>query len=270
MDHRRFLGTACILSIAASASAGPVTASFSSGTVTGAGFPEPIAQQSPVSTTSKRSGGGATGGGFAGSAFASVQITPTDVETQIQLLGTAAHANDFGYTAAYTNNEVVFTLTQAATFKITNQSTTVVGSTTTPFVPVTFANGTGTITSFSASTGELTPGTYKLRFGVAAGRDNTFSFSVVSTWYNQFTATGCNSTSVNWKLTLRTPCHGDFNGDGFVDDADFSPFVTAYDILSCSGGGMPQGCPADFNNDGFVDDADFLLFVASYNVLICA
>ncbi|MBX3388555.1 MAG: hypothetical protein KF691_03775 [Phycisphaeraceae bacterium] len=66
-----------------------------------------------------------------------------------------------------------------------------------------------------------------------------------------------------------TACAGDLNHDGFVDDADFSFFVAAYDILDCADPAMPPNCPSDLNGDGLVDDADFTVFVASYNELIC-
>ncbi|MBS0187765.1 MAG: hypothetical protein JSS51_06830 [Planctomycetes bacterium] len=65
-------------------------------------------------------------------------------------------------------------------------------------------------------------------------------------------------------FTVKAPCPGDFNGDAFVDDADFVVFAAAYDQLIC---GNP--CPADLNADTFVDDADFVLFAAAYNDLIC-
>ncbi|MBX3379495.1 MAG: hypothetical protein KF805_05330 [Phycisphaeraceae bacterium] len=65
------------------------------------------------------------------------------------------------------------------------------------------------------------------------------------------------------------PCPADFNHDGLVEDADFSFFVAAYNILDCADPSMTAGCPADLNGDGFVDDADFTLFVAAYNELIC-
>lgn len=64
-------------------------------------------------------------------------------------------------------------------------------------------------------------------------------------------------------------CAGDLNADGLVDDADFSLFVVAYNLLDCADGSMPAGCPSDFNRDGFVDDADFGIFVVSYNELVC-
>ncbi len=65
------------------------------------------------------------------------------------------------------------------------------------------------------------------------------------------------------------PCTGDLNHDGQVDDADFSIFVVAYNILDCADPSMPAGCPADLNGDAVVDDADFVFFVAAYNELIC-
>jgi len=71
-------------------------------------------------------------------------------------------------------------------------------------------------------------------------------------------------------ITLqRRVCTGDFNNDGMVDDADFSIFVVAYNILDCADGAMPVGCPADITPDGFVDDTDFTRFVVAYDALVC-
>jgi hypothetical protein len=64
-------------------------------------------------------------------------------------------------------------------------------------------------------------------------------------------------------------CPADFNRDGFVEDADFTIFVVAYNILDCADPAMTAGCPADINGDGVVDDSDFTLFVAAYNELVC-
>jgi len=64
-------------------------------------------------------------------------------------------------------------------------------------------------------------------------------------------------------------CAADLNCDGFVDDADFQVFVTAYDAFVCSGPGLPANCPSDLNGDGRVDDSDFLRFITSYNTVIC-
>ncbi|MGH7243809.1 MAG: hypothetical protein ACREJD_10365 [Phycisphaerales bacterium] len=72
----------------------------------------------------------------------------------------------------------------------------------------------------------------------------------------------------NW-LGSFTPCAGDLNGDGQVDDSDFVSFVVAYNILDCADLAMPAGCPADFNSDGVVDDFDFVSFVVAYNELVC-
>ncbi|HEX8876361.1 MAG TPA: hypothetical protein VF777_06405 [Phycisphaerales bacterium] len=254
---------------AAVALAAPVSATLTAGSVSGAGFPEPLIQQNKVSTTIKRSGGGSTGGGFGGTASAFLEVGNSGGATNVALTGSAAHTNEFGYTAAYTDAAVVLTLTEAATYTITNLSTTQVNSVSTAFNPVTFESANGFINAFTATRGELSPGTYRLRFGVAAAQPFTFSFSLVATWYNQFNATGCANTNVNWTITLRKPCHGDINFDTLVDDLDFQSFAVAYDILGCAQPGMPQGCPADFNNDGVVDDFDFQMFVVSYNELVC-
>lgn len=70
-------------------------------------------------------------------------------------------------------------------------------------------------------------------------------------------------------LLRDTSCQADLNGDGFVDDADFSLFVVSYEILDCADELMPFFCPADFNGDGLVDDADFSIFIVAYNDLLC-
>jgi hypothetical protein len=65
------------------------------------------------------------------------------------------------------------------------------------------------------------------------------------------------------------PCKGDLNGDGLVDDADFSIFVVAYDVLDCADAAMPPGCPSDLNADTLVDDADFSIFAVAYDAVLC-
>ncbi|MBL8877285.1 MAG: hypothetical protein JNM86_15955 [Phycisphaerae bacterium] len=69
-------------------------------------------------------------------------------------------------------------------------------------------------------------------------------------------------------FNTRGSCPADQNGDGYVDDADFTLFVGAYNALACSAG-TQVGCPADLTNDGVVLDEDFTIFVAAYNELVC-
>ncbi|MGH7242865.1 MAG: hypothetical protein ACREJD_05550 [Phycisphaerales bacterium] len=60
-------------------------------------------------------------------------------------------------------------------------------------------------------------------------------------------------------------CPGDFNGDGLVDDADFSIFIVSYNALV-----IPPANPiCDLNSDDLVDDADFSIFAVAYNNLLC-
>jgi len=66
------------------------------------------------------------------------------------------------------------------------------------------------------------------------------------------------------------PCFADLNEDDVVEDADFSIFVVAYNILDCADAAMPAHCPSDLNRDGLVDDADFVVFVKAYNELLCS
>jgi len=68
---------------------------------------------------------------------------------------------------------------------------------------------------------------------------------------------------------FRSGCPADLNADGLVDDADFSLFASAYNLLDCADPAMPPLCPADLNRDSFVDDTDFVAFVVAYNELIC-
>ncbi|MGH7242694.1 MAG: hypothetical protein ACREJD_04695 [Phycisphaerales bacterium] len=81
-------------------------------------------------------------------------------------------------------------------------------------------------------------------------------------------ATVISGSGKDWGLSA-APCPADFNGDGLVDDSDFTAFVAGYNILDCADPAMQAGCPADVNGDGFVDDADFVLFVVAYNALLC-
>lgn len=70
-------------------------------------------------------------------------------------------------------------------------------------------------------------------------------------------------------LSLGAACPCDLNGDGMVEDSDFTIFVAAYNILDCADPAMTPGCPADFNGDALVDDSDFTVFVAAYDALLC-
>lgn len=71
-------------------------------------------------------------------------------------------------------------------------------------------------------------------------------------------------TDNSWAIVrnqLRPSCPGDFNGDRFVDDEDFSYFASYYDAL-ISG-------PGDLDQNGMCEDADFVLFGASYANILC-
>lgn len=57
----------------------------------------------------------------------------------------------------------------------------------------------------------------------------------------------------------------DFDGNGFVDDADFVKFADGYAKFA-----VPTASPLyDLNADQTVDDADFALFATSYDQLVC-
>lgn len=69
---------------------------------------------------------------------------------------------------------------------------------------------------------------------------------------------------------FRSGCPADLNGDGLVDDSDFTLFAAAYNLLDCADPEMPALCPADLNRDGLVEDSDFVIFAVAYNDLICS
>jgi|GEM_PF-3350748 len=54
-------------------------------------------------------------------------------------------------------------------------------------------------------------------------------------------------------------CPADFNGDCWVDGADYDAFVMCFDEQLC-----PQGKTADFNGDGFADGFDYDDFVWAF------
>lgn len=68
---------------------------------------------------------------------------------------------------------------------------------------------------------------------------------------------------------LLTVCPGDLNADAIVDDADFTAFATAYNVLDCSDATMPPRCPSDLNRDGAVNDDDFSIFAVAYDAALC-
>ena len=60
---------------------------------------------------------------------------------------------------------------------------------------------------------------------------------------------------------LTLTCPADLNGDGVVDDADFTIFSVAYNNLD-----DPRG---DLNGDGITNDDDFTLFAPAYDNYYC-
>jgi hypothetical protein len=90
--------------------------------------------------------------------------------------------------------------------------------------------------------------------GAAISRDaQVVCGTAVSPWYGTWAFV---ATIPHWE-----PCPSDLNFDGFVDDADFGIFASAYDRLSTTDG--------DLNVDRFTDDADFSMFAVAYDVLLC-
>ncbi|MGH7242535.1 MAG: S8 family serine peptidase [Phycisphaerales bacterium] len=85
-------------------------------------------------------------------------------------------------------------------------------------------------------------------------------------WFAKIDATAVNVGTQGYGLVLtgnvaESTCVCDLNVDGLVDDADFTMFVTSYNLLV-----DPLG---DFNGDGVTDDADFVIFLSAYDELLC-
>ncbi len=107
--------------------------------------------------------------------------------------------------------------------------------------------------------GTLASGGYTLEVGASASSDYFF--------FNGLFADS--SFYIDIEIIAASPCPGDLNDDNQVDDADFTVFVAAYNLLDCADPAMAPGCPADLNADGFVDDSDFVGFAAAYETLLC-
>jgi len=123
--------------------------------------------------------------------------------------------------------------------------------------------------SFNEQFIELAPGAFSVTLETepGEGRHVQWGFNVVGPCVWITDAAGYGSAVIS--TGVAETCAGDLNDDGFVDDADFVIFASAYNILDCADPTMPSGCPADLNDDGFVDDTDFVIFAAAYNELIC-
>lgn len=81
-----------------------------------------------------------------------------------------------------------------------------------------------------------------------------------NTWNQRTDGTWLMANALEYAVR-HAPCPGDFNGDGFVDDADFVLFAGYYDDLL-----DPRG---DLTGDGLTEDSDFVQFAGAYNELIC-
>ncbi|MBY0111388.1 MAG: DUF642 domain-containing protein [Phycisphaerales bacterium] len=112
---------------------------------------------------------------------------------------------------------------------------------------------------------------YRTVFVIATTNASTLAFNSTTGFQNgsQGFAAFYGPAIDDVSVELSNTCPGDLNNDQFVDDADFTIFAAAYNILDCADPAMPASCPADLNRNGFVDDADFTIFAAAYNELLC-
>jgi len=188
----------------------PVAASFLGGVIGGAGFPDPLVNNANAMGAASGSGGGSTGNGLAGGATASAAITDQISFTRLRISGTSWHDNSNGYTSAVSQTALVFELTEAANYSISNTSTITSSSTglVSSLSPVILTELTGTIAGDAVS-GVLSPGTYQLRFAVMAG--NQSAFPLADPNYAGYqglplddfgSQNRFSSTNVDWRLNL--------------------------------------------------------------------
>lgn len=127
----------------------------------------------------------------------------------------------------------------------------------------------GSTPLFSSTTG----GAFGISSLIFAGVTYTLEVSATGNAFAFFIINPVvSSANASFTLTATTraaTCPGDLNADGFVDDADFTIFAAAYNLLDCADPVMTPGCPADLNSDGVVDDTDFTLFAPAYDALLC-
>ena len=81
----------------------------------------------------------------------------------------------------------------------------------------------------------------------------TFTLSV--------TVTDNASTTANEGFSMAVRLIGDFNGDGAVNESDFSLFVEVFGLTEDDDGFNAE---MDLNGDGTIDVADFLIFVSHF------
>jgi hypothetical protein len=211
------------------ASAGQAWAlvSFKSGSITGAGFPEPLVLAPGTVTTNGGSGGGQTGGGLVGSATIQAQNTAgANGAFSVSITGTATHGNDqFGFTGAYTDTEIVLNLTQPMNFTVSNTSTIGVTS----INPIVFRSISGSIGGSVTSSGTLAAGDYGIKAVVVAGNQTDFGFFVSG--FPGFTGLASGyyaSAATNWTMSLTpqsTPCYANCDGN------TSPPLLTAGDFV---------------------------------------
>jgi len=124
----------------------------------------------------------------------------------------------------------------------------------------TFPKGIYTVNRSTGALYRVTPSDTLVQVGTGFPNTHALAFDAAGNLYCANYDTG---------EVLRSGCVADLNADGFVDDADFTIFIVAYNMLDCADPAMPALCPADLNRDGLVEDSDFVIFVAAYNELIC-
>ncbi len=187
--------------------AAAVPGSFTAGVLVGAGFPVPLNTAAAAMGVKKGSANGATGGGFAGNAAAAVELTDSLLDTKLSITGHAEHNNANGYTSVYTVEDIVFTLGHAADFSVANLTTGIpgdfrAGGGGVPFNPIVFEAITGSITGDILTNGQLSAGTYRIRFSVAALAPGSVPFLAIPNGYADFNANGLLSADVDWVMTL--------------------------------------------------------------------
>lgn len=108
--------------------------------------------------------------------------------------------------------------------------------------------------------GKMLASIHSFRRRIDLGMYPASSAEIGNYWNVRTDGTTLIANALDFAASMK-PCPGDFNGDGMVDDADFTLFLTPYNNLL-----DPR---ADLNGDNLTDDTDFSVFVNAYNQLLC-
>ncbi len=110
------------------------------------------------------------------------------------------------------------------------------------------------------SDGRMLAGVHNFRKRVELGTWPVSDAAYSGSWSQRTDGTWLIANALDYAIR-HAPCPGDLNGDGLVNDDDFSIFIGYCNNLL-----DPRG---DLTGDDLTEDADFTVFVGNYDALLC-